>query len=89
MFGITDFIREARKEDVDVQATATNGFELPIIAAMVLVGIDVEICDIAACATIVDKIEEIELRIIWVRIEAPFKIRSACELEGAWGLVDL
>jgi hypothetical protein len=93
LFGIADFVREARKEHVDIGAMASgpisHGFEFPIIGAEVFIGVDVKICDIAACAAIVDKVEEIEMRIIWVRIEAPFKIRSACEFEGAWRLVDL
>ena len=42
--------------------------------------IDMEIYDIAACAAIVDKVKEIEMGVIWVRIEVPFKIRSACEM---------
>ena len=43
---------------------------------------DIEICVIAACATVVDKVEEIKVIAseAWARVEAPFKICRALDL---------
>ena len=88
LFGIADFVRG---EDAGATGSGpiSHGFEFPIIGAEVAVGVVVKISDIVACAAIVDKVEEIDMGIIWATIEAPFKIRSACEFEGVCRFVGL
>jgi hypothetical protein len=78
-----DFIREAIGKSVEInRATASwqtaHGLKWRRIRR-VGVAVNVEIGDVAACAIVVDKVEEMEIRIAWVRVEAPSKIRCALE----------
>jgi hypothetical protein len=63
LIGIADFVREARNEHVNIdRATASvliaRGFEYPtIVITRGISRVDAEIYDIAACATIVKKME--------------------------------
>lgn len=91
--GVADFICEAIGKSVEIdRATAScqtaHGLKWRIIRR-VGVAVNAGIGDVAACAIVVDKVEELEIRIAWVRVEAPSEIRCALEFYTACWFIGL
>lgn len=94
--GVTDFVLKAGCQSIEIDRATVSlqtahrlewlRFRL---GSGVNIGVDMEICDIASCVGPVDKVEEVQIRTTWVRVQAPFKIPSALELQGICGSVGL